>query len=1130
VNGPVTRVRTAAQLVEGVEQIRDERGRHAVFSGVADALDAANPGPTLRPSKAAPDASREGREVLATFAPSRERLRRPVLGREPKPMPRSHPGRVAKVAALLLASGACSLVYETVWLRELRLVFGASTTASAVVVACFVGGLGAGALLFGKRADGHPRPLALYSLLEGGIALSAAATPFLLWLVRASYVAVGGTRALGGVGGSTVRLLLSAVVFALPTVLMGGTLPAVARAVESHDDRGRRLVAVLYGANTLGAVTGCMLSTFLLFETFGNRLTLWIACLVNLLVAGAARILSRAVPETGAPTTEAPATGERGAPAWFALAASAVAGFVFCLMELVWYRMLGPLLGGTVFTFGLVLALALLGIGLGGVAYGVQSRKRATTASAFAWTCLAEAVCVAVPYALGDRLAILAVVLRPVDSLSFARYVGAWAAVAGIVVLPAAFVSGIQFPLLVGLLGRGDERVGRDVGRVYATNTVGAIAGSLAGGFGLIPLLTAPGCWRLIVLLLVALGACAMALDVRRRPLVALAPGLLAVVALALLRATGPTAVWRHNPIGAGRVNASALATPNEARNWERLRRRAIGWEAEGRESSVAIAQENGLAFVVNGKTDGNARGDASTQVMLGLVGALLHPHPTRAMVIGLGTGESAGWLADIPTMTAVDVAELEPAILEVARRSEVANRHALLNPKVHVEIGDARELLLTSRQPFDLVVSEPSNPYRAGIASLFTREYYEAAASRLGEDGLFLQWIQAYGVHSQTIHTVYATLHSVFPEVETWELMTGDMLLVGAKKPIDHDVARLRARMAEDPYRSALSLTWRSTDPETLLSHFVASSGFARQIAAQEGGRINTDDENLVEFGFAKSVGAAASFSVNEVRDAARKMGQHRPSPASGDVDWDRVDDAVVELDLAEGARPDYARDLPGERAHRVAALRAFDEGRARKAVAEWRAQPLEPTSLTATALIGSAFAETGDERALAYAEGLRATNPGELDAIVARLRLRQGRLEEAAEAFEDLFVGLRTNPWPMVRLVRAALEETSELVRRDARLAPRMYEALREPFALLVLDDLRRWIALGAALAMPGTECVEAVGVFEPNVPWDEAFLRSREECYRRANDARAGRAGEDLAEWRSNKPEAVAATGGR
>jgi spermidine synthase len=1046
-------------------------------------------------------------------------------------MPRSHLGGVAKVAALLLASGACSLVYETVWLRELRLVFGASTTASAVVVACFVGGLGAGALLFGKRADEHRRPLALYSLLEGGIALSAAATPFLLWLVRALYVAVGGTRVLGPVGGSAIRLLLSAVVFAVPTVLMGGTLPAVARAVESRDDRGRRLVAVLYGANTLGAVTGCMLSTFFLFERCGNRLTLWVACLTNLSIAAAARILSRDMPEMGgaqadAATTDAPAGGERGAPAWFTLSASAVVGFVFCLMELVWYRMLGPLLGGTVFTFGLVLALALLGIGLGGVAYGVQSRERSTTASAFAWTCLAEAVCVALPYALGDRLAVLAVVLRPVGSLSFARYVAGWAVVAGIVVVPAAFISGIQFPLLVGLLGRGDERVGRDVGRVYASNTLGAIAGSLAGGFGLLPLLTAPGCWRFIVLLLVALGACAMALDVRRRPLVALAPGVLAVVALALLGATGPTAVWRHNPIGAGRVNASVLATPNEARNWERLRRRTIAWEAEGRESSVALAQENGLSFVVNGKSDGNARGDASTQVMLGLVGALLHPHPTRAMVIGLGTGESAGWLADVPTMTAVDVAELEPAILEVARRSEVANRQALDNPKLRVEIGDARELLLTSKQPCDLVVSEPSNPYRAGIASLFTREYYEAAASRLGEDGLFLQWIQAYGVHSQTIHTVVATLQSVFPEVETWELMAGDMLLVGAKKPIDHDAGRLRARIAEEPFRSALALTWRSTDLETLLSHFVASNGFARQIAAQEAGRINTDDENLVEFGFAKSVGTQASFSVNELRDAARAAGQQRPAPASGDVDWDRVDDAVVELNLAEGAKPDYPRDLPPERAHRVAALRAFDEGHARKAVAEWSAQPGEPTSLTATALIGSALAETGDERALAYAEKLGATNPGELDAIVARLRLRQGRLDEAAASFESLFVGMRTNPWPMLRLVRAALEETSELVRRDPSLAPRMYEALREPFALRVLDDLRRWIALGAALAMHGTECVDAVDVFEPHVPWDESFLRSRAECYRRANDPRADRAGDDLEEWRAKRPEASSA----
>lgn len=1026
-----------------------------------------------------------------------------------------------KVALLLFGSGACSLIYETVWLRELRLVFGASTMASAAVVACFIGGLGAGGLVFGRRADAHARPLAMYATLEAGIAASTAITPLLLVIVRGAYIAMGGTTTLGAVGGSVVRLLLSALVFALPTVLMGGTLPAVSRAVESVDDRGRRVVALLYGVNTLGAVIGCMASTFALFEVFGTRLTLWIACLVNALVAVAARSLSRSAP-AAAPRAAREATRvarSRKVPAWFTLSAAAIAGFVFGLMELVWYRMLGPLLGGTVFTFGLILAQALLGIGIGGIAYSIRGSAREATVRGFAWTCLLEAACVGLPYALGDRLAILAAMLRPLGGLSFGLQVASWSIVAGIVVLPAAIASGVQFPLLIALLGRGDEEVGRDVGLAYATNTLGAIAGSLAGGFGMVPALSAPGCWRLVVWILLALGAVAIAFDARKRPIAAIAPSLAGVAALLSIRATGPTAAWRHSPIGAGRVDASALRSPNGARAWANLRRRSIGWEADGRESSVGIDYEAGLAFVINGKNDGNARTDAGTAVMAGIVGAMLHPHPTSAMVIGLGTGESAGWLAAIDSVTDVDVAELEPAILEVARRSDVANHGALENPKVHVTIGDARELLTVSKRKYDLVASEPSNPYRAGIASLFTQTYYEAVASRLAANGIFLQWLQGYEVDAQTVRTVYATLASVFAHVETWELGAGDMLLVSSRDPIIHDAARMRARMAVEPYRSALAWTWRAVDLETFLSHFVAAEGLARKVAAEEAPNVNTDDRNLVEFGFARSVGTGlARFEIGDVRDVARARGEDRPTLTNGAVDWERVDDGVLEHYLTESMALREAGVLTPARAHRMAAMRAFNAGDARRALNEWRAQPRPPTGPTEVAVIGTALADVGDDSALASADAIREFDRAEADAIVARLLVRKGNFEGAAEALESLFLRLRTDPWPMLRLVSSALDDAGAIAARDARLASRLYASLREPFALRISDEHRKQAAAAATARISGGACVDAIAAFEPSVPWDEDFLRARYACYLRANDPRAERSKDDLREWLS------------
>ncbi|RKG99074.1 fused MFS/spermidine synthase, partial [Corallococcus carmarthensis] len=214
--------------------------------------------------------------------------------------------RVGRVAPLLFGSGLCALVYQTVWLREFRLIFGASTAASAAVLAIFMAGLGLGSALLGARADRQARPLAFYANLELLIAASAALSPFLVEAVRAVYIALGGTPVMGLGLGTVVRLVLSLLVLAVPTVLMGGTLPAAARAVLSDADPQRRDLALLYGVNTLGAVTGAVASTFLLLEVLGNRSTLWSACLLNALVAIAARSVSRSL-ESDAPATPAPA-------------------------------------------------------------------------------------------------------------------------------------------------------------------------------------------------------------------------------------------------------------------------------------------------------------------------------------------------------------------------------------------------------------------------------------------------------------------------------------------------------------------------------------------------------------------------------------------------------------------------------------------------------------------------------------------------------------------------------------------------------------------------------------------------------------------------------------------------------
>jgi predicted membrane-bound spermidine synthase len=1032
--------------------------------------------------------------------------------------------RATRVAALLVGSGFCALVYQTAWLREFRLIFGASTAASAAVVAIFIGGLGAGGLIIGRRADAHPLPLWLYARLEALIALSAAATPWLLWLARGAYVAAGGSVVLGLAGGSFARLAAATLVLALPTFLMGGTLPAAARAVAGGDDAGRRSVALLYGVNTLGAVAGAFAGTFFMLEVFGTRRTLWLACLLNLLVAIAARRMSRSLSPEAAGGGPAAAAAGPAAPVGFVLAAAGVVGFAFFLMELIWYRMLGPILGGTVFTFGLILCAALLGIGLGGTAYSLLRPDRPASLLGFAHTCILEAGLIALPYALGDRIAVLAAALRPLGNVALLwGHVLGWSLVCGLVVLPAAVVAGYQFPLLIALLGRGRDQVARHVGLAYAWNTAGAIAGALAGGFGLIPLLSAPGAWRATVVVLVLLGLAALTLarGGGARPARLLPALLLLASVAALLRADGPSPAWRHSGIGAGR-GSPPLSAPGALEDWKRLERGRVVWEADGIESSVAVSAVGpGLAFFINGKNDGNSRGDAPTMVMSGLLGALLHPNPRTGLVIGLGTGGTAGWLAAVPQIERVDVVELEPLVLDVARDCSPVNRDVLTNPKVHVSLGDARETLLVTPRRYDIVFSEPSNPYRAGVASLFTREYYEAVRSRLEEGGLFLQWVQAYEVDGATIRTVYATLQAVFPFVETWQVARRDLILVASRAPVAKHVPSLRERLAAEPFRTGVRTVWGVEDLEGVLAYFVARPSLARAVAAREGPRLNTDDLNLAEFGFAKSLGRQGLFSIAALRETALLRGEHRPELAGGRLDWDAVQEAGAIFIPSQAAAPQaWARLGPRPRA-----LAAFFAalGDCPRAVAAWRGVGREPRSRSETLSLALCLAESGEPPAEAWMERLRAHEPLEAAALEAILGARQGRIEDAMRALEVALDGYRTNPWPEPSLMERVVALAGQLAEGDAARAARLIERLARPFSLRGSEQQRLTSMAQALSALePGPPCAELLRGLEPNVPWAEDWLALRQRCYTAAGTpAERERAAEELAAFRREQP---------
>ncbi|MGA2066302.1 MAG: fused MFS/spermidine synthase [Thermoguttaceae bacterium] len=1046
--------------------------------------------------------------------------------------------RSALVGLLLMGSGACALIYQVTWLRELRLVFGSTTAASAAVLAIFMGGLGMGNALLGRRADARTNPLAFYALLEGLIAITVGLSPWLIDASRAVYIHFGGQMALGMFAATAVRLLLSAFILLAPTVLMGGTLPAAVAAVTTPEDENRRAVAILYGVNTVGAVGGAMASTFLMLPLLGTRFTLWSACLVNAAVSTCAWFLSRhrlVTASAAAPPAKPrarkesvqqpkpPVAAGQGLPHPIHVYATAgVVGFAFMLMELVWYRMLAPILGGTTYTFGLILSVALLGIGLGAALYPLCFRGRQPGLQSLSLTCGLEAVFLAVPFALGDRLAIAAAMLHESNRAGFPGEVLGWSAIAVIVVLPAAILSGVQFPVLIALLGRGQKDVGRQVGATYAFNTLGSILGSLAGGFGLIPLLSAVGAWRAVGITLAGLCAylAVVAARAQRQWRTRLAPAGAGILAVSLFALGGPTAVWRHGDVGAGRARLPKPWTDNAKIMWENLRRHGIVWQADGVEAGVAIAVDSGFSFMVNGKCDGNAIDDACTQIGLGILPAALHPDPKTCFVVGLGTGETAGWLGKIPSVERVDAVEIEPALDEMVRRCAPVNGDVFNNPKVHVIYNDAREVLLSNRQTYDIIASEPSNPYRAGIANLFTREFYEAAGGRLNEGGLLIQWLQAYETDVTTVYTVLATLKSVFQHVEIWQSKHDDMLLLCSNQPFSYTAEGLRRRIAQEPYRTALAVAWRATRMEGFLARYVAGERLVEEASRNYARCLNTDDHNRIEYGFARTLGRPGGFSLAKLHQLAATMESHRPACRFAGVDWEGVEDERTAMSVVAHRVPD-ARDASPSQAPRIRAWTRYLAGDYAGMIRQWESQPRPARYPTETALLGLAYAVQGDATAKSLAEQLRSYNPRESEMIQGIfLYCSRGRKRETCQTLSQAFVGLRQDPWAVFDLTHVALEVAAGIALSDRACARELLPALQEPFAALYADEQRREAAYLVASQVAPQDTVPLLESYEPNVPWQLGFLKLRADVYGKTRHRLAAKAQADLALFLRNK----------
>ncbi len=736
---------------------------------------------------------------------------------------------------LFFLSGFSVLVYEVVWARQLILIFGNTTQAVSTILAIFFAGLALGSLILGQLIDRVRKPLLVYGLLELGIGFYCFLTPFIFskLIPLQSFLLIK--------WGRTQPFLLAFLVLIWPTILIGGTLPVIARfLVRDKQERGE-VVGKLYGLNALGSVLGAFLAGFFLIPHLGVKETVWLAAGINLLI-GAVVLVSRG---KRLPVSEAGLASRKLHSTLYIsnllLVAFGLSGFAALSLEVLWTRVLILIFGSSTYAFSTILTVFLLGIALGSF---LASKFLVEKENLLGWLaglefCLGGSVIIITPF-LGKL---------PFFFLNFYQEktgftTNLWASflTSFLVMLPPTILMGAAFPLVAKILTKNFKKLGQSLGKVYSVNTVGGIFGSLGAGFIFIPflglqkgILLAASFYFLAGILILSLS------PLSQKAKTGVVLGVISLAAGAFFLPS-----WNKDVLSSGVfVYSRDYLEASEAK--AEMERGRILYYKEGLSATVTVKEDRGNLYMrINGKTDASTSGDWESFLLVGHLPLLLHPEPEEILLIGLGSGITLGAVEQHP-VEKIDLVEIEPAVIEGARFFASFNHQALEDERLKVFVNDGRHFLLTTQKSYDIISSHPSNPWVAGEANLFTQEYYQLAASRLKKGGLMLHWIQIYHLSPDDLKTALVTFKSVFPHVSAWlSPFSHDLLLVGGKEPLAIDFLALEKRIKEKKVQADLG-GLGVNEAANLLGYFVANQEELEDFS--RGAKLHTDNHPILEF-----------------------------------------------------------------------------------------------------------------------------------------------------------------------------------------------------------------------------------------------------------------------------------------
>jgi spermidine synthase len=707
---------------------------------------------------------------------------------------------------LFVGSGCAALIYEIVWFQLLQLIIGSSSISLGILLGTFMGGMCLGSLLLARLISARQHPLRVYAGLELGIGVLGLVILVAMPLVRGIYTAWGGE----GMFGIIFRAVVAGICLLPPTILMGATLPAISRWVKATPE-GISWLGFFYGGNIAGGVGGCVLAGFYLLREFDVTTATLAAVAFNVAVALIAYMLAGKTSYEPDEVTPARAgSGRTGQAAVYVTIA--LSGLTALSAEVIWTRLLSLHFGATVYTFALILAVFLVGLGVGSTAGATIARDATSPKRALGWCQLL--LCGAIAWAAYELTESLPywpinpyIATTPWFTLQLDLVRCFW------VVLPGAMLWGASFPLALAAVATTEQDAARLAGGVYAANTVGAIAGSLVTSFVLIPWIGTSHAEQVVIIVsalsaLIMLepsfaGAAARPGDVQPDP----GPGKrswnlagTAVLAIAMV-AAGLLARSVHPLPGLlvayGRYSATRIGQAD------------IIYVGEGLNASVAVSElSNGVRNYHNaGKVQASSEPqDMRLQRMLGHLTTLIPPQAKKVLVIGCGAGVTAGAVSVDPAVEHETIAEIEPLVPKVVSTYFAEhNFDVVRNPKVHVRIDDARHFVETTREKFDAITSDPLDPWVKGAAMLYTVEFFQMAKDHLNDGGVVTLFVQLYESNMAAVKSEIGTFLEVFPNGVVWgntnEGKGYDLVLLGQKGTTKIDVDAIEAKLQRPEY-----------------------------------------------------------------------------------------------------------------------------------------------------------------------------------------------------------------------------------------------------------------------------------------------------------------------------------------